>query len=218
MRKWLSAFTLIELLVVIAIIAILAGLLLPALARAREEGRRSSCRSNVGQIGKGALAYQEPNGDFFPYQDVASSYEHWSLSLLYPQYVDGLDAFHCPSTDTDPAIDIYYSIGQRRSSFGNPAGDPPTCTSYGYDDAIHYRDVKAGTAVYGDMDGSANDPNSDTSNHTGGQNVLYFDGHVKWADTNYASQNVLDNIYTTNNSGVTWHADTDVVIKRVDGD
>jgi len=66
MRKWLSAFTLIELLVVIAIIAILAGLLLPALARAREESRRKSCNSNLGQIVKGATTYQEPNGDFFP--------------------------------------------------------------------------------------------------------------------------------------------------------
>ena len=66
MRKWLSAFTLIELLVVIAIIAILAGLLLPALARAREESRRKSCASNMGQIVKACTTYQEPNGDFFP--------------------------------------------------------------------------------------------------------------------------------------------------------
>src|SRR3972149_2343018 len=66
MRKWLSGFTLIELLVVIAIIAILAGLLLPALARAREESRRKSCNSNLGQIVKACTTYQEPNGDFFP--------------------------------------------------------------------------------------------------------------------------------------------------------
>ena len=68
MRKWLSAFTLIELLVVIAIIAILAGLLLPALARAREESRRKSCASNMSQIVKACTTYQEPNGDFFPYR------------------------------------------------------------------------------------------------------------------------------------------------------
>ena len=66
MRKWISAFTLIELLVVIAIIAILAGLLLPALARAREESRRKACNSNLGQIVKARITYQEPNGEFFP--------------------------------------------------------------------------------------------------------------------------------------------------------
>src|SRR5881396_178021 len=62
-----SGFTLIELLVVIAIIAILAALLLPALARAKEQGRSVACRSNLRQITLGVMMYAEENDEYFPW-------------------------------------------------------------------------------------------------------------------------------------------------------
>ena len=61
-----KSFTLIELLVVIAIIAILAGLLLPSLTRARGTARKIQCTANISQLGKGFISYAADNDDMFP--------------------------------------------------------------------------------------------------------------------------------------------------------
>ena len=73
-----TAFTLIELLIVIAIIAILAAMLLPALSRAREAGRRTTCIGNLRQVYNGLMLYAGDYGDWMPQANYAAS---WSRDI-----------------------------------------------------------------------------------------------------------------------------------------
>src|SRR3954462_467000 len=77
-----QGFTLIELLVVIAIIAILAAILFPVFARARENARRTSCLSNLKQIGLGIMQYTQDFDETLPVYDYPPNGTHgWSNAI-----------------------------------------------------------------------------------------------------------------------------------------
>jgi prepilin-type N-terminal cleavage/methylation domain-containing protein/prepilin-type processing-associated H-X9-DG protein len=103
-NKWNHnrGFTLIELLVVIAIIAILAAILFPVFAKAREKARQATCESNLKQIGNAMLMYSEDNDEKLVsawsgtiwYSEAGTSAYKW-MDCIYP-YIKATGVFHCP--------------------------------------------------------------------------------------------------------------------------
>ena len=113
-------FTLIELLVVIAIIAILAAILFPVFAKAREKARQIACLSNEKQIGLALLQYVQDNDEDFPVRytivDPVDGHQHSWKDELYP-YVKSYAVFKCPS---NPAAQVY--DGAANKAVTPPAG------------------------------------------------------------------------------------------------
>ena len=122
------AFTLIELLVVIAIIAILAAILFPVFARARENARRSSCQSNLKQIGLGIIQYQADYDSFYPPSQLGVAPDpitSWP-SLMFP-YIKSDQVFVCPSGETSPTSKAELLAGSTKPYVGvtdTAAGTP----------------------------------------------------------------------------------------------
>lgn len=124
--KSASGFTLIELLVVVAIIALLAAILFPVFGRARENARRSSCQSNLKQIGLGLEQYKNDyDGWLAPVQTAPPSQRGWP-TLLDP-YLKSAQIYNCPSAErpgvAPDATLLSPTLGTARAYCGLVTGD-----------------------------------------------------------------------------------------------
>ena len=207
-------FTLIELLVVIAIIAILAAILFPVFARAREKARQSTCLSNVKQLSLGVQMYIQdydevmPKSNNWPYMaGITRDYGLWYV-VIQP-YVKNSQVYRCPSlsqnlsgsTATCDAVGVRYAdvgygynIGTQASGYTNGLG-------YYYSDGQPWRamaDIKKPAETINLADISNYTGNYQYHLYTGaaaytpnlhndGANYGFCDGHAKW----YSRSNIL---------------------------
>ena len=204
-----KGFTLIELLVVIAIIAILAAILFPVFAKAREKGRAASCLSNLRQLSTGVQMYtQDYDENYWAYYYFGN--QLWSVYI--EPYLKNRQVFICPSTIAQPTVGAIGS-NKQQYNFGGMLGSYVWNGNFygannlnGIPDASLANKVEPSrTYLFGDgiwvdswpdpvaeafpPGGTFNPAGINTAmgricidRHLGGVNVAFCDGHVKWSN------------------------------------
>ena len=191
------AFTLIELLVVIAIIAILAGMLLPALSKAKAKAHTTKCANNLRQIGLGARMYVDDNNDTIP--QSAHQGRSW-IGTLAP-YLSGTNLYRCAldPNKTNRSSIASYAINDFLTQHPNGASEldcsklsnvpSPTETIYvtecadKFDGGDHFHFASASSGGYGT---NAFPQQVAVQRHNAAANYLFLDWHVesiKWNNT-----------------------------------
>ncbi len=197
-------FTLIELLVVIAIIAILAAILFPVFARARENARKSNCQSNLKQIGTGLTMYVQDYDEMTPLTWYAPNNN--ARSLLDP-YLKNTGVWKCPSSTQAVGYGMWRDFcGVALARIANPSGtishtDAAAVTAATATDPDPTKWVESGNCDWevgfpwsawtlppaapvanGNYTATTN-MRRPMARHSEGTCCAFLDGHVKWFKT-----------------------------------
>ncbi|MBU0610272.1 MAG: DUF1559 domain-containing protein [Armatimonadetes bacterium] len=197
-------FTLIELLVVIAIIAILAAILFPVFAKAREKARQSSCASNLKQIGLAFMQYAQDYDETLPTDWItlpggtAWTDRYTWRAAIFP-YIKNSQIFSCPSDSYNYSGalagmcqngegSIPGGYGDNTFHWDSGAPNPPGTTFCKLGTiALPAQLILAGDSSYGGhqlsyQPNTLNTPRTDPGSmrHNEGCNYCFADGHVKW--------------------------------------
>jgi len=198
-------FTLIELLVVIAIIAILAAILFPVFAQAREKARQASCSSNLKQITLGLLMYAQDNDESMPPSecwgcgngDNLDPYKRWFVRI--EPYIKNKQLYTCPTNATcvmgtwgdcgwgwhipPEWKGIPFSYGRVNGTGGNGWKSTPRVAQRALVSDCAHKDACRPRMAWANACGANCNParqNDDNTRHSGGSNIGFCDGHVKW--------------------------------------
>jgi len=202
-------FTLIELLVVIAIIAILAAILFPVFARAREKARQTSCLSNVKQIGLAAQMYMQDYDEcLVPYADhgcPTSACTQWWKQML--PYMKNAQMLNCPSCsphsgNADYAIN-YAHVGNCRGGLSMAVIKYPAESMQFIDSQYSSTNTQGYYISYcplcwpfGTLSGGRDWNGLAPDRHNGGANCAYVDGHAKWVTRSFLLDPTVDVTHT----------------------
>ncbi|MBM3477268.1 MAG: DUF1559 domain-containing protein [Armatimonadetes bacterium] len=190
-------FTLIELLVVIAIIAILAAILFPVFARAREKARQASCQSNHRQVGLAQLMYAQDYDERTSFNRWVDPTDFWgqfgytggcwqcALVPAYP-YVKNMQLTVCPSQEVGRMGHGSIAMNCRMTNLKLAEIKQPADGPMIIDANCHWVNPYANSAGTGFN--TCNGGRIAQTRHNEGMNVCYGDGHVKWQNVGTTGQ------------------------------